>query len=170
MLQQSPKSFISAKPEGHAPARGEKNDRGLVLRETDSGFPNHAQQSCWLSEKQIALQPVVLCGLGLYGVFSPGDPIWVDLQMPEAEVLVVASCPEDHHDRVMNICKGSGMFKAFGKAGDFIDALNSGAKWFDLWKAKVCQTVLAGTMHSECSVVRILCIQGGPNSGKGCQG
>ena len=76
---------------------------------------------------------------------------------------VVASCPEDHHDRVMAICKGLGMFKAFGKKGDFIDQLNSGAQWFDLWKAKVCQTVLVATMHSECSVVRILCIEGGPN-------
>ena len=81
----------------------------------------------------------------------------------EAEVRVVASCPEDHHDRVMAICKGLGMFKAFGKKGDFIDQLNSGAQWFDLWKAKVCQTVLVATMHSECSVVRILCIEGGPN-------
>eukprot|EP00435_Cladocopium_sp_Y103_P042555 s454_g11.t2 len=53
------------------------------------------------------------------------------------------------------------MLKAFGKAGDFIDALSSGAKWFDLYKAKVCQTVLVGTTHSECSVVRIICIEGG---------
>eukprot|EP00435_Cladocopium_sp_Y103_P051354 s830_g15.t3 len=82
----------------------------------------------------------------------------------EAEVRVVASCPEDHHDQVLNICKGSGMFKAFGKAGDFIDALNSEAtKWFDLWKAKVCQTLLVGTMHSECSEVKIICIEGGPH-------
>ena len=76
---------------------------------------------------------------------------------------VVASCPEDHHDRVMAICKGLGMFKAFGKKGDFIDQLNSGAQWFDLWKAKVCQTVLVATMPAECSMVRIFCIEGGPH-------
>ncbi|CAL1155501.1 unnamed protein product [Cladocopium goreaui] len=63
----------------------------------------------------------------------------------------------------MAICKGSGLYKAFGKKGDFIDALKSGARWFDLWKTKVCQTVLVATMHAECSVVRILCIEGGPN-------
>ena len=61
----------------------------------------------------------------------------------------------------MAICKGSGLYKAFGKKGDFIDALKSGARWFDLWKTKVCQTVLVATMHAECSVVRILCIEGG---------
>ena len=68
----------------------------------------------------------------------------------EAEVRIVASCPDDHHDRVMDICKGLGMFKAFGKKGDFIDALKRGDQWFDLWKAKVCQTVLVATMHAEC--------------------
>jgi len=63
----------------------------------------------------------------------------------------------------MAICKGSGFHKVFGKKGDFIDALKSGACWFDLWKAKVCQTVLVATMHAECSVVRFFCIEGGPN-------
>ena len=47
------------------------------------------------------------------------------------------------------------MSKAFGKQGDFIYALNSGAT--------VCQSVLDATLHSECSLVRILCIEGGPN-------
>eukprot|EP00435_Cladocopium_sp_Y103_P063888 s134_g25.t1 len=92
-----------------------------------------------------------------------GDPVRVDPQMPEAEVRVVASCPEDLHDQVMDICRELGMHKAFGKAGDFIDAIKSGAKWFDLWKAKVCQTVLVATMHSKCSVVKIVCIRGGPH-------
>ena len=81
----------------------------------------------------------------------------------EDEVQVVASCPEDHHDRVVHICKESGMFKAFGKQGEFSDQLKSGARWFDLWKAKVCQTVLVATMHAECSVVRIFCVEGGPH-------
>eukprot|EP00435_Cladocopium_sp_Y103_P057840 s2934_g20.t1 len=92
-----------------------------------------------------------------------GDPIRVDPQMPEAEVVVVASCPEDLHDQVMDICRESGMHKAFGKAGDFIDAIKSG-EWFGHWKTKVCQTVLVATMHKpKCSVVKIVCIEGGPH-------
>jgi hypothetical protein len=55
------------------------------------------------------------------------------------------------------------MSKAFGKQGDFIYALNSGARWKELWTATLCQSVLDATLHSECSLVRILCIEGGPN-------
>ena len=51
------------------------------------------------------------------------------------EAVVGTSCPESYHDRVAEFCLQHQVQKAFGKAGDMVNAL-SGKDWIPKGKPK----------------------------------
>lgn len=77
-----------------------------------------------------------------------------------AEAVIVASCPEVHHDEVAQACRSVGFQKAFGRMGDMLDSL-SGTDWAAKWEVKVVMATctLAGALRAR--KAKILCIQGG---------
>ena len=58
------------------------------------------------------------------------------------EAVVCVSCPESYHDRVAELCLQQQVQKAFGKAGDMVDAL-SRREWIPKWEAKVVLATVA---------------------------
>ena len=77
-----------------------------------------------------------------------------------SEVSVVASCPEIHHDRMVDLCRKLDMVKAFGKAGDMINKLD-GKEWIPKWQARVVQAVSQAATNHSVKRIKIICIQGG---------
>jgi len=77
-----------------------------------------------------------------------------------AEAVVVASCPEIHHDEVAAACRQVGFQKAFGKLGDMVDSL-SGKDWVAKWEAKVVMATVTKAETLGTARAKILCLQGG---------
>ena len=70
------------------------------------------------------------------------------------EAVVCASCPESYHDRVAELCLQHQVQKAFGKAGDMVNAL-SGKDWIPKWEAKVVMATVtkAQTLNSNKALI-----------------
>ena len=66
------------------------------------------------------------------------------------EAVVCTSYPESYHDRVAEFCLQHQVQKAFGKAGDMVNA-QSGKDWIPEWEAKVvlAPVAKAQTLNSD---------------------
>jgi len=85
----------------------------------------------------------------------------------KGEVLVVASCPEEFHDDIEQICGNKNIGKAFGRAGDMVNSLDGGAEeWFAKWSAKVVVLVADKVKTNGSSSAKLICIEGGPQCAK----
>eukprot|EP00435_Cladocopium_sp_Y103_P047544 s3100_g14.t1 len=81
----------------------------------------------------------------------------------DQDVKVIASCPEWCHDQMTDVCSRRPIVKAFGKKGDYVDALD-GDEWYAKWQARVVQAVTTSLQHvRKCEEVKIICIEGGPH-------
>ena len=78
------------------------------------------------------------------------------------EAVICASCPETYHDRVAELCLQHQVQKAFGKAGDMVNAL-SGKEWIPKWEAKVVMATVTKAQTLNTNKALILCIAGGKN-------
>ena len=76
------------------------------------------------------------------------------------EAVVCASCPESYHDRVAEFCLQHQVQKAFGKAGDMVNA-QSRKDWIPKWEAKVVLATVAKAQTLNSDKALILCIAGG---------
>ena len=76
------------------------------------------------------------------------------------EAVVCASCPESYHDRVAEFCLQHQVQKAFGKAGDMVNA-QSEKDWIPKWEAKVVLATVAKAQTLNSDKALILCIAGG---------
>ena len=74
--------------------------------------------------------------------------------------IVVASCPEDLHDEVMDMCDQFHYAKTFGKKGDMVDDLD-GKDWLAKWEAKCVLGAVTKAKDMRANHVKIICIQGG---------
>ena len=76
------------------------------------------------------------------------------------EAVVCASCPESYHDRVAELCLQHQVQKAFGKAGEMVNA-QSGKDWIPKWEAKVVMATVTKAQTLNSNKALILCIAGG---------
>ena len=78
--------------------------------------------------------------------------------MVEADVCT--SCPKSYHDRVAEFCLQHQVQKAFGKAGDMVNA-QSGEDGIPKWEAKVVLATVAKGQTLNSDKALILCSAGG---------
>jgi hypothetical protein len=83
-----------------------------------------------------------------------------NLNIPEVEAVIVASCPESRQILVTEICKRKNFQKAYGRSGDMVDSLK-GRDWMGKWQAKVVMPSITKAQSLNTRRIKIICIEGG---------
>ena len=73
------------------------------------------------------------------------------------EAVVCTSCPESSQDRVAEFCLQHQVQKAFGKAGEMVNALG-GKEWIPEWEAKVVMAMVTKAQTLNLNKALGLCI------------
>jgi hypothetical protein len=83
-----------------------------------------------------------------------------NLNVPEVEAVIVASCPELHQDLVTEICKGKHFQKVYSRSEVLVNSVRD-SDWMGKWRTKVVMASITKAQSLNIRRIKIICIEGG---------